>query len=423
MRVLWILNMLLPEAEAQLSGNGEIKSSGGWLHAMANAIVNTTEDVELYTAAASQRVAKLVEIRVDRVTHYVFPNIGNDYTYEKKYEEYWKTIIKKVRPDVVHIHGTECAHSLSCLRIFPNLNYVVSIQGLVTEIAKHYCDGLDYKTILRNITFRDICRKSILGDKKSFNRRGYNEITILKTVKHVIGRTTWDKAVVESINPDVIYHIGNESLREEFYSGCWEYEKCNKHSIFLSQVNTPYKGFHQLLKALPIVIQHFPDVTIRIAGDDVTKSTGDWKDRLKLNNYGSVLLSMIHDYSLKDKIAFLGRINAKEMKNELLKANVFISCSSIENSPNSLGEAQLLGVPCIASYVGGVPDMVPNDNCGKLYRFDDYQLLAYYIVDVFDKSNSFDNTIMKKTARERHDRNNNVKDLLSVYHTVVRIQN
>ena len=53
--------------------------------------------------------------------------------------------------------------------------------------------------------------------------------------------------------------------------------------------------------------------------------------------------------------------------------------SSIENSPNSLGEAQLLGVPCIASDVGGVTDMIPNKECGIIYRFEEVELLAKHI--------------------------------------------
>lgn len=42
----------------------------------------------------------------------------------------------------------------------------------------------------------------------------------------------------------------------------------------------------------------------------------------------------------------------------MLNANMFLLPSAIENSPNALGEAQMLGVPCVSSRVGGVEDMI-----------------------------------------------------------------
>lgn len=46
------------------------------------------------------------------------------------------------------------------------------------------------------------------------------------------------------------------------------------------------------------------------------------------------------------------------MIEQYLKAHIFVCPSSVENSPNSLGEAQLLGVPCIGSIAGGIPSML-----------------------------------------------------------------
>ncbi len=54
------------------------------------------------------------------------------------------------------------------------------------------------------------------------------------------------------------------------------------------------------------------------------------------------------------------------MRQQFLLAETYLLCSSIENSPNSLGEAMLTGVPCAAAAVGGVPSML-SEKEGELF--------------------------------------------------------
>ena len=72
------------------------------------------------------------------------------------------------------------------------------------------------------------------------------------------------------------------------------------------------------------------------------------------------------------------------MKKEYLKANVYVLPSSVENSPNSLGEAMLLGVPCIASYAGGIPSMAEDKKEARLVPACDVDALASAIAGIFD---------------------------------------
>ena len=50
---------------------------------------------------------------------------------------------------------------------------------------------------------------------------------------------------------------------------------------------------------------------------------------------------------------------------------MFLLPSSCENSPNSLGEAMLLGMPCVASNAGGIPDMLAAGREENLKRLHD----------------------------------------------------
>lgn len=127
---------------------------------------------------------------------------------------------------------------------------------------------------------------------------------------------------------------------------------------------------------------------------------------------------MIRRWKLENKVRFTGNLDAEEMKRRYLLSNVFVCPSTNENSPNSLGEAQILGVPCIASRVGGIPSMIPDEQCGILYPFEDTKALAAHICEVFAQGDAFDNTTMQKMARKRHDPANNTQTLLEIYREV-----
>jgi len=54
------------------------------------------------------------------------------------------------------------------------------------------------------------------------------------------------------------------------------------------------------------------------------------------------------------------------MKEQYLKSFTYVCCSTIENSPNSLGEAMLLGMPCVAADVGGISSIFTDGADGIL---------------------------------------------------------
>ena len=168
-----------------------------------------------------------------------------------------------------------------------------------------------------------------------------------------------------------------------------------------------------LLRAMPLVLRHFPDATIRVAGGDIARTKGG-KELLKLSDYGLIIRKLIKNNHLKDHVIFTGSLDSDGMRKEYLLSNVFVCPSSIENSSNSLGEAQLLGVPVIASYVGGIPDMMQGDEA-HLYRFEEIEMLAYKICEIFAKGDNVNTELMRKKALTRHDPNINANELLEIY--------
>lgn len=413
MKILWITNILFPEAEQLLTGSGELKASGGWILGAANAL-QQCKDVKLIVASVSPKVETLTKLEGKQITYFVLPTGKGNLRYNDEYCAYWVQVKDAIKPDVVHIHGTEYSHGLAYMKACGSENVVISIQGL-TSAYYYYYYGMTKKDIYMNLTFRDIIRGSILKGQKQFKQRAAYEIEMIKNAKHIIGRTSWDRARTWAINPCAEYHFCNETLRPEFYDGSkWNYNKCNKHTIFLSQAGYPIKGLHQVLKAMPIILRHYPDASIRVAGGDITKCS-TLSEKLRLSGYGRYIKRLIKKNALDGKVTFTGNLNGAQMKQEYLNANVFVCPSTIENSPNSLGEAQILGTPCVASYVGGVMDMMKGDE-EHLYRFEEVEMLAAKVCWVFaDAEKHVD---MRAVALRRHDGNSNSDNLLLIYKNI-----
>lgn len=416
MKVLWITNILFPEAEQLLTGSGELKASGGWMLGAANALLQK-EGIKLYVASVSNKVSSLVKLEGKKIIYYVLPLGKGNLRVNLQYVPYWKQVQQEAQPDVVHIHGTEFSHGHAYMKACSCDNVVISIQGLTSAYAPYYYSGLSRLDIYKNLTFRDVVRGSLLRGQKDFVRRGEFEKDMIRMAKHIIGRTSWDRARTWAINPDAVYHFCNETLRSDFYDGSvWDYNHCTKHSIFLSQAGYPIKGLHQVLKAMPIILRHYPDTKIRIAGGDITKSR-TWSEKLRLSGYGLYIKRLIKQFHLEDKVLFTGNLNGEEMKQEYLRSNVFVCPSTIENSPNSLGEAQILGVPCVASYVGGIADMMKG-NEDNLYRFEEIEMLAEKVCRVF--ANMEKQVDMKREADSRHSINHNKEILFNIYQDIVK---
>ncbi|MBP6182582.1 glycosyltransferase family 4 protein [Flavobacterium sp.] len=417
MKILWIVNTIFPIPSKELGLPEPVV--GGWMYGLAKQ-VSETLGVELAVATTSV-FTEVKKIDKHGIKYYILP-CNNNTKYEPKLENYWTEVCNEFQPDVVHIHGTEFAHGLACLRKLPNIKYVVSIQGLVGVYAKYYYAGIGFNDIIRSVTLRDFVRMDMIWQQKiKFQRRGKLESEYLKKANHVIGRTQWDKSHVMIFNPRVSYHFCNESLRNRFYeSEKWSLGNCNKHTIFLSQAGYPIKGLHQIIKSVNLLKDEFPQIKIRIAGQNIFKDR-TFFEKLKMSGYAKYIKSLLNKYNLNSYFEFTGQLNESGIIKEFLNSNIFICPSSIENSPNSIGEAQILGVPCVASFVGGIPDMIKHDVDGLIYRFEEYEMLASHIKNVFldDILTNRLSSNSIKTAERRHNVYRNCERTVEIYKQIL----
>ena len=413
MKVLWIVNTVFPKPSLVLGLQSPV--FGGWMYGLANQL-SEVSGIKL-SIATIYNGKDFREIIIDEIHYFLLPR-KSSIKYDKELEAFWLKVNNHFKPDLVHIHGTEFPHGLACMRILPDLKYVISIQGLISVYSRYYYAGLSFWEIFNNISFRDIVRlDTIFHQKNNFINRGKLEREYLLRTNHVIGRTNWDYSHTKMNNDDVKYHFCNESLRDSFYSADkWSLNKCERHSLFLSQAGYPIKGLHQVIKALVVLKKDFPNLKISVGGGNIANYK-DFKSKLRLSGYGKYIRGLLKKFELHNIITFLGTLPEKQMILEYQKAHIFICPSSIENSPNSLGEAQLLGTPVIATYVGGIPNMIQEGENGLLYRFEEVEMLIENIRCIFNNDNLAQKLSVNgiDAANIRHNRAFNLDELLSIY--------
>lgn len=419
MKILWLVNIMMPQAAAAFGFSA--LPQGGWIEGQLSRL-DTRSHQMVICCCSDSAPAYEGQCEVNGVRY-----ISVSCSVEKQ-ETRFRALLAAEQPDVVHVFGTEYPHCLSMMRAADPARTVISIQGLVTACGDVYGSALPPDRLLSHQLPRFLLPRfhlrTVQEGKEAFLHQGKAERESLRLARYVMGRTHWDRALTELFNPAAQYFYCGELLRSCFYEGSrWSYDQCRPHTIFISQASYPIKGFHQFLRALPLILERYPDTQVRVGGfwENYQDAPSSLLHRRYRDEYQDYLCQLIAGTPLASHIQFLGNLNAEAMRAEFLQANVFVSCSVLENSSNSVCEAQLLGTPVVSSNVGGTSDLIEDGKTGFLYPFHEIHMLAYYVCHVFEKQNSIQelSDAAIAAARKRHDPAQVTQTLMSIYQTIM----
>jgi glycosyltransferase involved in cell wall biosynthesis len=136
----------------------------------------------------------------------------------------------------------------------------------------------------------------------------------------------------------------------------------------------PRKGVHHLLEAFALAAETRPDMKLRIAGPPVDPA------------YLAQLKARTAQHGLEDRVTFLGPQPKERILEEMLAADLLVLPSGEENLPQVLQEAATIGLPFIATNVGGVSDLVPPEHeRAMLVNHGDEVTLSYQIGELIDE--------------------------------------
>lgn len=418
MKVLWTVNLIPAEVSVKLGMTAEVL--GGWVESMAEQL-RKNSDIELGIVCKCENDISFVET-INGITY--FSLYYTPSTSLAELEEKCDKIVSDFKPDIINIEGTEFLHAraMQLTAKKHGIPAVVSLQGILNGQYAYQCGQLQIDDMMFSKSLTEVFAAWIMHLRKTkwYKPRMKSEKEIIENADFILGRTTWDRAHSYAINPNAKYYPCSRVLRAPFYEEKWSIEKTERHSIYVGNGYHALKGLHFVVMALPYLVREYPDVKVYVAGYK-PYAENDKRSFIK-KGYAAYLKKLIFDLGVQNHIEFTGPLKARQVAEKLSKVNAYVLCSAVENSPNTLGEAMMVGTPCVAAYVGGVADMADDGKEALFFRNDDPKLLAWNLKRVFD-----DDALAlslseagKKRAIITHDPESNAQMLIDAYTDILR---
>jgi glycosyltransferase involved in cell wall biosynthesis len=409
MRVLWFTNSNVNYHSGSFGYNG-----GGWISALQKELVKSA-NVELAISFFFQDEPFKVQkknvmyypISINRSILNRFKRLISRRIQEQSHIAEFKKVISDFKPDIIHVFGSEKTFGLVVQLGIPT---VIHIQGVLIS----YYNAL-LPPSYSKLDF--ICSRGFNLIRLIFKYRELRywkyaverEKRILEGCKYFMGRTEWDKRIIKIHSPASTYFYCNEMLREEFFVNFpWEAKLQRNKKVIVTIISDPiYKGADLLLKTAKILKKdknlNFEWFVFGISDlSFASRKTGIKADEV------SVFLK--------------GVATTIQLVAELKNCDVYVHPSYIENSPNSVCEAQLLGVPVIACNVGGINSLIDHMVSGILVPSNDPYVCSSYIQEIFSDyklANNLGNNA-REIALKRHDKGVILNDLMEIYRKIIK---
>lgn len=412
MKVLWLTNT--PVGASKYFNH--TKTTGGWMSALESYVKNI-DNLSLGVCFFYNHSTEF-KFDFESVTYYPTKSKNNSFFGKLKSKlfnnlddsnlEHLKKVIEDFKPDVIQLFGTESGLGEVLKEV--NIPHIIHIQGLINPcLEAWFPKGVSQETVIAQSSLKNrILKKDYIGEYYKFQKMALREEKILKQSKNVFGRTKWDKQVTSLYNAEANYFHCDELLRSSFFKNHWTFDSSSEMNIVSTLNPNMYKGLEIVLKTA-YLLKNKSNLNFKwtIIGMQETVSLVR-------------VFENIFDKKFKENnVEFAGYLSADELIEKLKKATVFVHPSHIDNSPNSVCEAMLLGMPVIAGNVGGVPSIITDKIDGLLYNSHDPYELANLLSNIEVEQLKKLGKNAKETAQKRHNPDTIVQTIHKTYQLLI----
>lgn len=298
-------------------------------------------------------------------------------------------IIESFSPDIVECFGCEFPFGLISEDI--SIPVVIHMMGflniyypaIMTAIGCHTSGAPGYYG--EEITDLPVCRKPPLQTfrdweeepdpaarrmdiiRQYWDRDCSLERRNLLANRCFMGRTDWDRNIVKYYSPESAYFSVPEPISSLIYraAGSWRFRRRDTLRLFTFSSGDDRKGNEIILQTGRLLKELLGlDIIWKVAGNPAYMGKYEKWTGIRREDAG---------------VDVIGWVTPAQIVEELTEADFFIHPSIVDNSPNAVCEAQLIGCPVIASYCGGTPQLVEDRVTGFLYPYAEPHTLAFLI--------------------------------------------
>lgn len=415
MKILWF-----SVTQSLYGQNTTTHNGGGWISSLER-IVRNISDVQLAVAFIDRSSEGKFKVVTDNVVYYPMTIVRskkerlidkfNIDSIDKDILNSCRKVVEDYNPDVIHVFGSEWCFGL--ISEYTNIPVVIHLQGSWPPYRNaQYPPGYSRKEEIIDRWYNPKAfLQFILDERRSF-QRARREEKILSITNYFMGRTRWDKALTKFYSPKSEYFYCSEALRSDIVDSNikWNLQKRSKYVLVTVGGGHVLKGLDVILKTAQLLKTRGDiDFEWRLLGPTPANIR-------KFEKKASILC---RDVCVKP----LGRKSAKEVQQNLIDASLYVHAAYIDNSPNSICEAQYLGLPVISTYVGGIPSLFRDDYPPDyLVPTNDPYYMASKIVEVL-KNEALSLSMSKSNleiATYRHSEECILNDLLRCYKEIAK---
>jgi len=250
-------------------------------------------------------------------------------------------IIKKNKPEIIHAQGEDIYTSLAINSSLPNVFTIHGARLVELEIVKESIGYFAYFNRRRRI---------LKNQRKSSNIIAINEYT-RKYIDHLKNKRI---RVIRNAVDEVFFDINDNGHIEV-------------GNILMAGGIRKRKDVITALKVIKNVSTGYNDIILNIVGV-IEKEYGGDIDKFIVNN------------NLNNKVIIHGLVSAEKLYALYKKSDIFLMTSIEESSPISIVEAMAAGKPIVSTNVGGISEIIAENQNGFLLNVKDDKQIAEAII-------------------------------------------
>lgn len=297
-----------------------------------------------------------------------------DVIYSKDNKKKMEKALKEFEPDIVHINNFQRQLSASIIDAIKEKNIPIVFTA---HDVQAICPAI---TMLDND--KNICEKCMGGKYINCINKKCNKGSTLKSIIGAIEGNYYRRHKIYTKKIDMIITPSEFYKEKLVQDGIKENKIKSMHNfINIKQYDIPIeddgyalyigrlskeKGILNLIKAF----EKIENGKLYIAGDGPEKEN---------------IIQFIRKNNLQEKIELLGFLDKEQVKEKISKCR-FVVVPSIwyENCPYSIIETLSIGKPVIGAKIGGIPELVRDNESGLLYQFDSIDELSTKMKVLFE---------------------------------------